>query len=198
MVGSHPDLVVVATSATVIPVKQARELALTASHSPALGRWRIIVIEDADRLTEQAANALLRVFEEPPPRTVWLLCAPSLEDLLITVRSRCRHLRLRTPPVAAVAELLQRGPRPLQPPFASYVGLVERRGEPCRIGEAGEGLAPRALVRRGHEHAIHVEDRRRQRHGLGPGRVPQAGRRLCLAPERSGRRSLPDEPGGGG
>ncbi len=108
LVGSHPDLVVVATSATFIPVKQARELALTASHRPTLGRWRIIIVEDADRLTEQAADALLRVLEEPPPRTVWLLCAPSLEDLLITVRSRCRHLRLRTPPVAAVAELLQR------------------------------------------------------------------------------------------
>ena len=63
------------------------------------------------------------------------------------------------------AELLQRGPRPLQPPFARDVGLVERRGEACRIGEAGERLAPRALVRRGHEHAVHVEDRRRQRHG---------------------------------
>lgn len=108
LVGSHPDLLVVATSETFIRVDQARELALAAGLRPTVGRWRVIVVEDADRLNDAAADALLKSLEEPAPRTVWLLCAPTLEDLLVTVRSRCRHVRLRTPPVGAVADLLQR------------------------------------------------------------------------------------------
>ena len=108
MAGSHADLVVESTSETFIRVARARELALAASSRPGVGRWRVLIIEDADRLNDQAADALLKSLEEPPPRTVWLLCAPSLEDLLVTIRSRCRHMRLRTPPVDDVAELLQR------------------------------------------------------------------------------------------
>src|SRR4029453_16301259 len=72
------------------------------------GAWQIIVMEDADRLTEGAGNVLLKAIEEPAPRTVWLLCAPSIEDVLPTIRSRCRHLTLRTPPVEAVADVLIR------------------------------------------------------------------------------------------
>jgi DNA polymerase-3 subunit delta' len=76
--------------------------------SPATGRWQVIVLEDADRLTEGAGNVLLKAVEEPAPRTVWLLCAPSIEDVLPTIRSRCRLLTLRTPPVDAVADILVR------------------------------------------------------------------------------------------
>lgn len=108
LAGSHADLIVEATSETFIRVGRARELALAAGSRPTVGRWRVIIVEDADRLNDQAADALLKSLEEPPPRTVWMLCAPSLEDLLVTIRSRCRHLRLRTPPVQDVAELLQR------------------------------------------------------------------------------------------
>ena len=82
--------------------------------SPVYGGWRIVLFEDADRATEQAANALLKAIEEPPPRTIWLLCAPSAADLPTTIRSRCRLVTLRTPPTAAVAEVLERegvGPR---------------------------------------------------------------------------------------
>ncbi len=107
LAGSHADLIVEATSETFIRVGRARELALAAGSRPTVGRWRVIIIEDADRLNDQAADALLKSLEEPPERTVWMLCAPSLEDLLVTIRSRCRHLRLRTPPVADVAALLQ-------------------------------------------------------------------------------------------
>ncbi|GAA5167084.1 DNA polymerase III subunit delta' [Ornithinimicrobium tianjinense] len=106
MAGSHPDVQVVTTTETFIKVEAARDLAVDAQARPTLGRWRVIVVEDADRFTEQAADALLKSLEEPPPRTVWILCAPSLEDLIVTVRSRCRHLRLGTPPVSAVADLL--------------------------------------------------------------------------------------------
>ena len=108
LAGSHADLIVEATAETFIRVGRARELALAAGSRPTVGRWRVIIIEDADRLNDQAADALLKSLEEPPPRTVWMLCAPSLEDILVTIRSRCRHMRLRTPPVDDVAELLQR------------------------------------------------------------------------------------------
>jgi DNA polymerase-3 subunit delta' len=89
-------------------VKQTRELVLRAATSPIGGRWHVVLFEDADRATESAANALLKAIEEPAPRTVWLLCAPSAEDLLPTIRSRCRLITLRTPSSAAVAEVLTR------------------------------------------------------------------------------------------
>ncbi|WP_329119329.1 DNA polymerase III subunit delta' [Streptomyces sp. NBC_01465] len=108
MVGSHADVEVVRTDLLSIGVKETRDLVRRAQLSPATGRWQVIVLEDADRLTEGAGNVLLKAVEEPAPRTVWLLCAPSLEDVLPTIRSRCRHLTLRTPPVEAVADLLVR------------------------------------------------------------------------------------------
>ncbi|MGK5643457.1 DNA polymerase III subunit delta', partial [Streptomyces sp. URMC 126] len=83
-----------------------RDLVRRAQLSPSGGRWQVVVHETADRLTEQTANALLKAVEEPAPRTVWLLCAPSADDVLPTIRSRCRHLVLRTPPVDAVADML--------------------------------------------------------------------------------------------
>ncbi|MGW1885742.1 DNA polymerase III subunit delta' [Streptomyces sp. NPDC001970] len=108
LVGTHADVEVVRTDLLSIGVKETRDLVRRAQLSPAVGRWQVIVLEDADRLTEGAGNVLLKAVEEPAPRTVWLLCAPSLEDVLPTMRSRCRHLTLRTPPVAAVADVLMR------------------------------------------------------------------------------------------
>lgn len=108
LVGTHADVEVVRTDLLSIGVKETRELVRRAQLSPAGGRWQVIVLEDADRLTEGAGNVLLKAVEEPAPRTVWLLCAPSLEDVLPTIRSRCRHLTLRTPPVDAVADVLVR------------------------------------------------------------------------------------------
>src|SRR5699024_9711005 len=78
----------------------------TAYYSPTVGRYRVLVIEDADRMTEHASNVLLKALEEPPERTVWLLCAPSEADLLPTIRSRARSLRLVTPAPDHVAQLL--------------------------------------------------------------------------------------------
>ena len=79
---------------------------LRAAGAPAGGRWHVVVFEDADRCTEQAANALLKAIEEPTPRTVWLLCAPSAEDLVPTIRSRCRVVTLVVPALSAVAKVL--------------------------------------------------------------------------------------------
>ncbi|MFI1282499.1 DNA polymerase III subunit delta' [Streptomyces sp. NPDC020858] len=108
IIGTHSDVQIVRTDLLSIGVKETRDLVRRAQLSPAVGRWQVIVLEDADRLTEGAGNVLLKAVEEPAPRTVWLLCAPSLEDVLPTIRSRCRHLTLRTPPVEAVADLLVR------------------------------------------------------------------------------------------
>ncbi|MGW0393361.1 DNA polymerase III subunit delta' [Streptomyces sp. NPDC003042] len=108
LIGTHSDVEIVRTDLLSIGVKETRDLVRRAQLSPAVGRWQVIVLEDADRLTEGAGNVLLKAVEEPAPRTVWLLCAPSLEDVLPTIRSRCRHLTLRTPSVAAVADVLVR------------------------------------------------------------------------------------------
>ncbi|WP_405479322.1 DNA polymerase III subunit delta' [Streptomyces sp. NBC_00009] len=108
LVGTHADVEIVRTDLLSIGVKETRELVRRAQLSPAVGRWQVIVLEDADRLTEGAGNVLLKAVEEPAPRTVWLLCSPSLEDVLPTIRSRCRHLTLRTPAVEAVADMLVR------------------------------------------------------------------------------------------
>ncbi|MGB9376571.1 MAG: DNA polymerase III subunit delta', partial [Mycobacteriales bacterium] len=106
--GTHADVTVVATEGLSIKVEDTRALVQESALRPSVGAWRVIIIEDADRLTERAADALLKALEEPTPRTVWVLCAPSLEDVIITIRSRSRHVRLRTPPVEDVAQLLVR------------------------------------------------------------------------------------------
>ncbi len=104
--GTHPDLLLVRPDGLSYGVKQTRGLVLRAAGAPSGGRWQVVLFEDADRATEQAANALLKAIEEPAPRTVWLLCAPSAEELVTTIRSRCRLVTLRTPPSAAVAGVL--------------------------------------------------------------------------------------------
>ncbi|WP_432944487.1 DNA polymerase III subunit delta' [Kribbella sp. CA-253562] len=106
--GAHPDVSLIRTELLSIRVSEIRELIRRAAMSPTQGRWQVMVVEDADRLTEQAADALLKSIEEPGPKTIWVLCAPTVEDVVPTIRSRCRLLVLRTPPVPAVAEMLSR------------------------------------------------------------------------------------------
>ncbi|MCD0450453.1 DNA polymerase III subunit delta' [Actinocorallia sp. API 0066] len=106
LAGTHADLEVVRPQGLSYSVRATRELVLRAAARPSGGRWQIVLFEDADRATEAAANALLKAIEEPPPKTVWLLCAPSPDDLVMTIRSRCRLVTLRTPPVEDVTALL--------------------------------------------------------------------------------------------
>jgi DNA polymerase-3 subunit delta' len=106
LIGSHPDLESVRPEGLSYSVKQTRELILRAAGAPTQGRWRVLLFEGADRATESAANALLKAIEEPPPRTVWLLCAPAADDMMITIRSRCRIVTLVTPTSEAVAHVL--------------------------------------------------------------------------------------------
>jgi DNA polymerase-3 subunit delta' len=102
----HPDVEIIRTEGLSIKVEEIRELLTRVAWAPSMGGWRVVVLEDADRLTESATNALLKAIEEPGTRTVWLLCAPTLHDVLPTIRSRCRHLQLRTPSFEAVTQVL--------------------------------------------------------------------------------------------
>ncbi|MGW2716329.1 DNA polymerase III subunit delta' [Streptomyces sp. NPDC001492] len=118
LIGTHADVTTVAAVGTQILADDMRDTVRKSFTSPANGRWQVILVEDAERLNEKSANAVLKAVEEPAPRTVWLLCAPSIEDVLPTIRSRCRHLNLLTPSVDAVADMLVRR-EGIEPPVAA-------------------------------------------------------------------------------
>lgn len=107
LTGAHPDVHIVRSDTISYGVDDARELIARSAVVPSDAPWHIVIIEDADRFTDEAANALLKVLEEPPRHLVWVLCAPSAEDVLPTVRSRTRSVHLRTPTTAEVAQALQ-------------------------------------------------------------------------------------------
>lgn len=162
--GAHPDVTLVRTEELSIGVKLVRDLVRRAAMSPTMGRQQVIVVEDADRVTDQGANALLKAIEEPAPKTVWILCAPTIEDVVVTIRSRCRHLSLATPSDKAVAELLvwRDG---VDPTLAAHAA----RAAQGHIGRA------RALARN--------EDARNRRHEVLtiPGRLTTVGACLTAA-----------------
>ncbi|WP_083364971.1 DNA polymerase III subunit delta' [Microterricola viridarii] len=130
---SHPDLQVLTTEGVIIKIADVRETVRRSHYSPSVGRYRVIIVEDADRMAEHASNVLLKELEEPPERTVWILCAPSEADLLPTIRSRVRSVRLRVPTVADVAELLVKR-NDISPELAeraareaqSHIGMAQR------------------------------------------------------------------------
>lgn len=136
LAGSHPDVTLVHTSQLSIGVKDVRELVKRSAMRPVGRGWQIIVVEDADRLTEQACNALLKAIEEPTDRTVWMLCTPTIEDVLPTIRSRCRLVTLTTPTPEDVAAFLVRADA-VEPGLAAYAA----RASQGHIGRA------RALAR---------------------------------------------------
>lgn len=166
MAGTHPDVHLVVTEVLNISVAEVRDLVRQAALRPADGRWQVIVISDADRLTDEAADALLLSLEEPPPRTVWMLCAPAAEDISPTIRSRCRTVALRTPPADAVADFLVReGVDPAMAAFAArasqgHIGRARalasdeaarhNRDEvlrlPTRLGDVASALAAAAAL----------------------------------------------------
>ena len=108
LAGTSADVTVVTPEGLSYGVREARRLVREVGESPVRGSWRIVIVEDADRLTEQAANVLLKTIEEPPPRSVVILCAPTAEELPPTIRSRCRLVTLRTPSAESVADVLVR------------------------------------------------------------------------------------------
>lgn len=133
LAGTHPDLAALRTEGVIISIRDARALVERSSFAPSLGRHRVIVMEDADRMAERTSNVLLKALEEPPERTVWILCAPSDADLLPTIRSRVRTLRLREPGVDDVARLL-----------VERTGVDASRAEQCaRLAQRHIGMAQR-------------------------------------------------------
>ncbi|MGV9531189.1 DNA polymerase III subunit delta' [Streptomyces cellulosae] len=147
LVGTHADVSTVAAVGAEILVKDMRDTVRKSFTAPANGRWQVILVEDAERLNEKSANAVLKAVEEPAPRTVWLLCAPSVEDVLPTIRSRCRHLVLSTPSVDAVADMLVRR-EGIEPDVAASVaratqGHVDRAR---RLATDPDARARRAAV----------------------------------------------------
>ena len=134
--GAHPDVTILRTEALSIGVGEVRELVPRAATAPAMGRFQIVLIEDADRLTERGADALLKSLEEPAPRAVWMLCAPTAGDVIVTIRSRCRRVDLVTPSETAIAELLVRRDG-VEPQLAAFAA----RASQGHIGRA------RALAR---------------------------------------------------
>ena len=136
LAGSHADVTVVRTDRLSIGVDEVRDLVRRSALAPVGRRWQVMIVEDADRLTDQAANALLKAIEEPSDRTVWMLCAPTVEDLLPTIRSRCRLVSLSTPSTDEVAGFLARTDG-VEPALASYCA----RASQGHIGRA------RALAR---------------------------------------------------
>ena len=123
LAGSHPDVSVTRSETAVLYIDDMRELVHRSALAPVEKKHQIMVIEDADRLGERTGNTLLKAIEEPTPKTVWLLCAPTLEDVLPTIRSRCRQVSLATPTAQQVTRF-----------------LVERHG----IGESVAAFAARA------------------------------------------------------
>jgi len=104
--GTHPDIRVLSTEKVQITIAELRELVEAASYGASMGRFKVLVIEDADRMSPTASNVLLKTLEEPPANTVWILCAPSEADMLPTIRSRVRRVGLKVPAVEEVAKLL--------------------------------------------------------------------------------------------
>ncbi len=134
--GTHADVTVVRTEKLSIGVDEVRDLVRRSALAPVGRRWQIMIVEDADRLTEHACNALLKAIEEPTERTVWMLCAPTVEDVLPTIRSRCRLLTLATPKAEDVAAFLVR-----QDDVAEGLAAYAARASQGHIGRA------RALAR---------------------------------------------------
>ncbi len=157
LAGTHADVEVIVPDGLSIGAKEARELVRVAGRAPSQGHWQVIVVEDADRMTEHAPNAVLKMIEEPPARTVVMLCAPSLhpDDVPVTIRSRCRVVALRTPPVEAVAEVLIRrdGVDPALAAWSAaasggHVGRARRlaRDEDARLARKAVLDVPLSLV----------------------------------------------------
>jgi DNA polymerase-3 subunit delta' len=157
LAGTHADVKIIVPDGLSIGAREAREMVVGASRAPSQGHWQIVLVEDADRMTEHAANAVLKMIEEPPARTVVLLCVPSLhpDDVMVTIRSRCRLVALRTPPVDAIADVLVRrdGVDPAMAAWAAassggHVGRARRlaRDEEARLARKAVLDIPRSLV----------------------------------------------------
>ena len=148
LAGTHPDVKVVSPEGLSISVEETRDIVASAARRPALNRWQIVIVEDADRMGERAANALLKAIEEPTPRTIFLLCAPSLhpDDVPVTVRSRCRAVTLRTPSAAAIAAVLRADGETDEDAHRFALAAQGHVGRARRLARDGDARTRRAAV----------------------------------------------------
>lgn len=131
LAGTHPDVTVLTTNKVTIGIDQVREIITTSEQMPATAPWRIIIIEDVDRMLERTTNVLLKEIEEPAEHCIWLLCAPSAQDVLPTIRSRTRIVNLAVPSTQAVAGFLT-SPTNVEPKVAQRA---------ARLAEGHIGIA---------------------------------------------------------
>lgn len=144
--GSHADFTHFRTEATNISIEEARELVMKAQDRPTVGRWRVILVEDTERMPERTSNVLLKAIEEPPPHTIWLLTAPSPTDVLVTIRSRCRPVQLPVPTDAQVHEyLLAHGVADPLAQRAARLALGDAQ-EGYRLATDEQAMARRELI----------------------------------------------------
>ncbi len=132
---------------TEIVVEDARDIAGFLRLTPAEGGWRVVVVDGAEHLNRSAANALLKVLEEPPSRAVLLLTCAAPGRLLPTIRSRCRRLALGRLGAADMAAVLRQAlPETDDPARATLAGLAD--GAPGRAADlaAADGVAIAGLV----------------------------------------------------
>lgn len=123
--GTHADVREIVPEGLSIGVKETRAIVGNSARRPSTGPYQVLIITDADRLTEGAGNALLKFIEEPPSHTVFLLCSPSdhPDDVPTTIRSRCRVVPLRSPSPDAIATVLVQRDG-IDPETASWAGSV--------------------------------------------------------------------------
>ncbi len=161
LAGTHPDVTVMATDTLSIAKDEVRSLVALAQRSPATGNYRVVIIEDADRMSAGTFNVLLKAIEEPPPRTIWMLCVPSAQDMAQTIRSRCRVLTLITPAPQDVMQLLveRDGASPEAASRAAraaqgHIGIAKRYVTDPEALQAREDAARRLLQMTSVGHAV--------------------------------------------
>lgn len=148
--GAHPDVSILATDRVTITIDEVRALVSFSYFSPSLSPYRVVIIEDADRMTERTSNVLLKALEEPPPQTVWILCAPSPADVLPTIRSRMRSVTLQVPSISDVASLIT-----AREGVDKDLALVAAREAQSHIGMASR-LATDEDARKRRDHSVSI------------------------------------------
>jgi DNA polymerase-3 subunit delta' len=143
--GSHPDIHRVAPSGRMIKIERVRELCHTLSMKPYEAGLRVVIMEEAQAMNPESSNALLKMLEEPPDRTVFILTAPTPDDLLPTIASRCQTIRFHPLPQARVAAMLQER-YGISPEDADALAILAT-GSPGRI-DTGRSAERQAWFRR--------------------------------------------------
>jgi len=104
--GKHPDVYEVSRSGANIRIKQIQEIARQAQYRPVESRWKVFMLNGADSMNSEAANNLLKILEEPPEQTIFILTAPSTFGLLETILSRCQQVRFQPLTVNNIRDIL--------------------------------------------------------------------------------------------